>query len=46
MTVLFRLITGFNIGFEFGGPEDNFKFALSLGIIEFVFGVEDDDAEH
>lgn len=46
MTILFRFICGFNVGFEFGGPEDNFKFALSLGIIEFAFGVEDDDAKH
>jgi hypothetical protein len=45
MTFLFRFITGFIVGFEFGDEEDNFKFALSLGIIEFVFGVKD-DSEH
>lgn len=42
MTFLFRFITGFALGFEFGDPEDNFKFALYLGILELVFGVEDE----
>jgi len=45
MTILFRFITGFNLGFEFGGEGDSFKFALSLGIIEFAFGV-DNEPEH
>ena len=30
MTILFRLITGFNLGFEFGGVFQYFGFAHSI----------------
>lgn len=37
----YRFLTGFVIGFEFGNPDDDFKFAMSIGFIELAFGVED-----